>query len=63
MEGEGSSRVDGNDGMDHEHYADAAYSDALVTDDSRLQRIAAQCPEPRVPVAGFGDWARAIQFA
>lgn len=57
VEGAGPSRIDFNDLMDHFHYADAAYSAALVTDDARLHRTSEHCPEPRIRTIRFQDWA------
>ncbi|HVY26146.1 MAG TPA: hypothetical protein VHB79_06320 [Polyangiaceae bacterium] len=57
-EGVGPSRIDPNDVLDKDHFADAAYSSALVTDDRGLHRIAEQCPAPKVEVIGLGAWAR-----
>jgi hypothetical protein len=60
VEGVGPSRIDPNDLMDHFHYADAAYSTALITDDAHLQRVSQHCPEPRIRVVGLRDWASAL---
>lgn len=59
-EGEGRSRVDGNDLVDWEHYIDACYSTALVTDDERLHRIGRLCPEPKVKLVKLDEWAVSI---
>jgi hypothetical protein len=59
-EGAGPSRIDPNDLLDGEHYADAAYSSVLVSDDGGLQRIAAVCPEPKVPVRNLKSWAEQL---
>jgi len=59
-EGEGRSRIQENDFMDRDHYADACYSNALVTDDRGLHRVAALCPEPKVKLLKLDDWAASI---
>jgi hypothetical protein len=57
-EGVGPSRIDPNDILDQDHFADAAYSNVLVSDDHGLRRIAEECPAPKVPVVDLAQWAQ-----
>jgi hypothetical protein len=58
LEAEGPSNIDPNDKVDERHYADAAYSTRLVSDDGGLRRIADRCPTPKVTVVTSQDWIR-----
>jgi hypothetical protein len=60
LEAEGRSKIDTNDKVDERHYADAAYSTALVSDDRGLKRIAARCPAPNIRVVTSDDWVRSV---
>ena len=57
VEAEGPRRIDPNDLMDRDHYADAAYSSVLVTDDRKLHKIVRKSPAPRTQVQHLGEWA------
>ena len=57
LEAKGKGKIDGNDLYDNAHFADAVYSDVLVTDDKRLHRIAGEAGNTRVHLQRYEDFA------
>lgn len=60
LEAKGKGRIDGNDLYDNAHFADAAYSDVLVTDDKGFHRIAAETGNSGVRLERFEQWAESL---
>jgi hypothetical protein len=57
VEAEGPRRIDANDLLDRDHYADSAYSTVLVTDDRKLTDIASRCPSPKPRLQRLREWS------
>jgi hypothetical protein len=49
-----------NDLPDFLTYRDAAYANIFVTDDRRLRAYIERCPEPKVRVMRFAEWAKTV---
>jgi hypothetical protein len=58
LEAEGpGGKADGNDHFDHFHFTDGVYADVLVTDDTRMHRIAELVGDVGVSLQRFEEWS------